>query len=147
MLNYCFVCCTSPVQLDKSTVPTLQGIKVWPVCEQREMAAENWGGVKKPVLISCGLVFPAGFSTERGAAAVARGDQSKARKNVTPTTTLFLISIVAYFYEPLSVFFFPVLFPFWSTFSSCALLLLHMFRAASKLQCSLVYYLACSLGN
>lgn len=101
----------SLVQLDKNTVPTLWGIRVWPVYEQWERAAENWGRQKKPVLISCGLVFPAGISTERGAAAVAWGDQSH-QKNVTPTTSLFPhFPHFAYFCTPIS-FFLTLGFPF-----------------------------------
>lgn len=38
------------------------------------------------------------------------GEINQCKKNVTPTTSLFLISILAYFYAPLSIFL-PLVFP------------------------------------
>lgn len=102
-----FLCYINQLQLDDNTVPTLWGKRVWPVGKGR---VESWGGEKKPVLISCGLVFPAGCSTEREAAAVAWGDQSS-QKNVTPTTSFSWFLSLLIFHIHISLFD-PLLFPF-----------------------------------
>lgn len=84
------------VDMDMSTVPTVWRVKVWQIYDERERAAEKRGGEKKPVLISSGLVFPAGISTERRAAAVARGDQSDSKQCSSLLLTHFHSCLFSY---------------------------------------------------
>lgn len=129
-LLFCVI--VSLVQLDCANAVRDKGL----IHEQWERAAENWGGGKKPVLISCGLVFPAGISTEREGLQLWLGEISQTEKKK-------ILSLLILYTALLS----PSPVPIYSTFSSRILHLFPMFRAASKFQSSLSYYLARSLSD
>lgn len=73
---------------------------------------ENWGGEKKPVLISCGLVFHAESSTERERGCSCGLERSVKPKQCYSHYLFFIISILAYFLYTSPSCFDPLLFPF-----------------------------------
>ena len=82
-------------------------------------AAESCGGEKKPVLISCGLVFPAGMSAERERGGCSCGVERSVKPKKCHSHYFSLpLSLCLFIFTHLSPFFLPTPVHFYPTFSS-----------------------------